>query len=271
MDQMLQVKFIEKIQLTTDTWQFVFEKPKAFSFQAGQYTTLFLGNDNRDFTICVYPKNKNYFSIVTRSVHSGQAKKDISEFKKNLFALPRGSAISFKKPSGGFTLHINKTPKVFLAGGIGITVFYTIIQTIVEKKITIPVTLFVSFSKMSHMIFYDELQDIQRKNKNIQIIYTLSQEPPRHSGKFVRTHPESHSNRSTRLSARFPEAALTSQDDSFETGRISEELIKKYVTDFKKVEYMIAGGEKMVEDTEKLVLNMKVPEENIRIDIFTGY
>lgn len=225
---MTKVTYVRKSELARDTWQFLFKRSKGFLCKAGQYTTLFLGKDNRDFTICTYPSNTDYFSIVT--------KRGISEFKKKLFLLNPGSKIEMNNPAGGFVLSSNALPKVFLAGGIGITVFYTIIHDILFQKITTPVTLLVSFSKKEDIIFYDELQDIQKKNKNIKIVYTLSQE--KWDG---------------------------------EEGRISEKLVKKYVPSFLNAEFMIAGGEQMVYDTEELLLNMKVPQEKIRMDIFTGY
>ncbi len=224
---MQQMQFYKKEKIAQDSWQFWFVKPEEFLLQAGQYITLFLHEDNRDFTVCMDLDNKNYFSIVT--------KKGKSEFKKNLFSLQPNRVLQISEPLGGFVLNKNnKLPKVFLAGGIGITPFYSMIYS--NKNTSIPLTLFASFSKKENVIFYNELQNIQRENKNIRIIYTLSQE--KWDG---------------------------------EEGRISEKLVKKYVPNIQSTEFMIAGGEQMVYDTEKMLLQMKVPQEKIRVDIFTGY
>lgn len=225
---MLRVTFLRKEKIADDTWQFFFTKPHGFDFKAGQYTTVFVGEDNRDFTICANPTNKETFSIVT--------KPGISTFKKTLFSLPITSEISMKEPSGGFVLYNEDTPKVFLAGGIGLTPFYSMITYVSAKKINTPITLLVSFSKKSNFIFYDELVSIARENSNIKIIYTVSKDTWEN-----------------------------------EMGRISEELIKKYVLDLHTPEFFVAGGVEMVEDTEELLLHMGVAEKKIRIDIFTGY
>lgn len=223
---MFEITLLKKREIAAKTWQFIFARPKNFLFEAGQYTTIFLDKENRDFTICADSYNKDKFSIVT--------KLGISEFKKKLFHLPLNSKISMSKPSGGFILRKNKAPKVFLAGGIGVTVFYSIISSHVKTQM--PLTLLASFSKKEDVIFQKELEKIQKENKNITIVYSLSQ-------------------------------------DSWEgeSGRISEKLIQKYVPNFQKSEFMIAGGEKMVEDSEEMLLKMNIPQENVRIDIFTGY
>lgn len=223
---MIPVTFLDERELAKNTWQFLFAKPKNFAFQAGQFTTLFLGTDNRDFTICANPFDKNYFSIVT--------KKGISDFKKNLFSLPKKSAVMMTKPAGGFILKNDATPKVFLAGGIGITPFYSMIQEIISQKKNSDVILFASFSKKEDMFFYNELSHLQ--NKNIHVVYTLSQD-----------------------------------DWHGEKGRISEKLLKKYIDDFHAKEYLIAGSEKMVEDMQELLSKMEISEEKIRVDIFTNY
>lgn len=213
----LQVKFLEKKEIAQNTWQFMFEKPSGFAFVAGQFTTLYIGDDNRDFTICAESYNKKTFSIVTKS--------GISEFKKKLFFLKNNTKILMNKPSGGFLYNKNKTPKVFLAGGVGITVFYSIICS--NKNIKTPITLLASFSKKENIIFQKELEEIQKKNENIKVIYSLS--------------------------------------------RISQDLIQKHIPNFLQAEYMIAGGEQMVYDMEDLLQKMKISQDNIRIDIFTGY
>lgn len=228
MSNIINTHLLSKQQIAKDTWLFTFEK-KHTKHTAGQYTTMYLGNDNRDFTIASSPREEKTFSIIT--------KKGISNFKKKLFSLRIGSALQMEQPAGGFVLpEDTKTAYVFLAGGIGMTPFLSMISFFHEKKYTMPLTLFVSFSKKEQMIFYDMLQKIQQENPFIRIIYTLSQD-------------------------------IWDK----ETGRISENLIKKYISDIHSVEYLIAGGEKMVEDTEKMLLDMGIEESKIRIDIFTGY
>lgn len=229
MSDLLKVQLIKKEKIGKDTWSFSFKKIKEFLFLPGQYVSIFFGNDTRDFTIASSPLQKDEFFIVT--------KEGISEFKNQFFSVPPGSIITLKSPSGGFVLDEKDiAPHVFLAGGIGMTPFYSMITYGNEKKLNTPMTLLVSFSKKEDVIFYNQLKDIAEKNPLINIQYSLSQD---------------------------------TWDG--ERGRISEKLIQKYVPKIRETKYLIAGGEKMVEDTEELLLKMGIDPKNIRIDIFTGY
>ncbi|HYK08622.1 MAG TPA: FAD-dependent oxidoreductase [Candidatus Eisenbacteria bacterium] len=229
MQDTISVSFLGKEKIAKDTWRFLFQKDANFMYQAGQYVSVFLGEDTRDFTIASSPLEKDKFFLVTKNGKSA--------FKKNLFALSAGSKVAMKSPTGGFILREeNTTPLVFLSGGIGITAFHSMITYAHAKGLTFPITLIASFSKREYMIFQEELEKIDAENPLIKIIYTLSQD-----------------------------------NWESEKGRISDAHIKKYVRDMHNKIYMITGGEKMVENTEELLLSMGIDSSKIRIDIFTGY
>jgi ferredoxin-NADP reductase len=57
-------------------------------------------------------------------------------FKRALSALAIGTEVRRKGPTGSFTLHNNVSrPAVFLAGGIGITPFLSMISSAVSNKL----------------------------------------------------------------------------------------------------------------------------------------
>lgn len=219
------IRLLQKEMLAEKTWIFTFEKP--FNFTAGQYVTMLVDTESRDFTIASSPW-ENTFSIVTKS--------GISLFKKKLFSLALDSFILVKHPAGGFTITDKSTHYVFLAGGIGITPFYSMISDIHKKGLRIPLTLLASFSQKRDIIFYKELKKIEKENAYLKSVFTLS-------------------------------------DDTWngEVGRISKNLISKHIQEFKSKKYLIAGSEKMVEDSQQILVDMGVDESHIRIDIFTGY
>lgn len=227
-----EVKLVRKEQIAQDTWLFALEKPKDYSFIPGQYQTVYLTLNNgqvdsRDMTIASSPNIKELW-LVTKIEEKHK------DFKDVLLKMSIGSSISIQGPSGGFAIREEEKPHVFLAGGIGITVFYSMLRNAKENDIKTPMTLLVSFSKKEDMLWFDELKNIE--NENRKIVYTLSQD-----------------------------------DWGKEKGRISESLIKKYVNDTNKPIFMIAGGQEFVDDMNDLLLAIKVPLENIRIDYFTGY
>lgn len=169
MQDVIQVTFLKKEKIAKDTWKFFFNKNEVFQQKPGQYISIFMGQDSRDFTVASSPLEEDVFFLVTKNGKS--------TFKKNLFALSTGSPVMIKPPAGGFVLdEENTTPLVFLSGGIGITPFYSMITYAFEKKLPIPITLIASFSKKEYIIFSEELEKIDIHNPLIKIIYTLSQD-----------------------------------------------------------------------------------------------
>lgn len=236
------LSFQKKEEIAKDTYSFYFDRRGyQFDFFSGQYIRMTLPTNSADgrsisrfFTIASSPLEKEHLIITTKT--------GISEFKKILFALKVGEQVKFFGSIGGFYLDENDTnEKVFLAGGIGITPFYSMITYIFEKRLTIPITLFVSFSLPEEKVFYNELKSISQKNNNIRTIYTI-------------TYPEN-----------------SQEEWAGETGRISEEMIKKYISDITKPTFYVVGSSAMVINTEELLENMGIIPEKIKVEQFTGY
>lgn len=230
--------FIKKEKVSKDAYSFYFTR--AFDFLPGQYIRMTLDIENpdergmpRSFTISSSPL-EDYITITTRIIQSS--------FKKKLESLIPGTKVKFFGPMGSFLFNKeDKTPRVFLAGGIGITPFHSMITYANAKKLAIPVTLFVSFSAVDEVIFKEELEEISKNNPNIKIIYTITYlEDPKDNWKG-------------------------------ETGRISESLIKKYIPNVSTPIYYIAGPPKMVEAMVRIVKNMGVSDEKIKTENFIGY
>lgn len=169
------LKFIKKEKVAKDVYSFCFDRKSIkLDFLAGQYAHIYLpisdekGRGNsRMFTIASSPLEKDYIFIAT--------KKGKSIFKKNLFELIPQVSVKFYGPSGGLVLdEIKKPSYVFLAVGIGITPFLSMIKYANKKNLNIPITLLVSFSKKEDFCFYDELVNISKSNSSIRIIYTLT-------------------------------------------------------------------------------------------------
>jgi len=234
--------FIKKEKVAKDTYSFYFNPAeRGFSFLPGQYVRMTLNIKNpdnrgssRSFTIASSPLEKQHIMITTKIIQSS--------FKKRFMELEPQELVKFFGPIGAFVLNEEeKNPRVFLAGGIGITPFHSMITYAHVKKLSIPITLFVSFSTKEDIIFYNELTAISREMPNIKIVYTIS-------------HPESSK---TKWMG--------------EVGRISEELVKKYVQDIFKPQYFIVGPPAMVAGIEEVVSNMGAANERIFIENFTGY
>lgn len=232
---------LKKEQVAKDTFSFYFSRPADYDFLPGQYNQVTLPiiaadgrGSSRFFTIASSPLEKEYIMITTKI---GQ-----SDFKKKFFSLSMSEQIQFLGPTGGFILQDTDIfNHVFLASGIGITVFRSMITYVAKKKLPITITLFVAFSAPEDIIYYEQLTRIASENHNIKIIYTV-------------THPDK-----------------SREKWNGETGKITEALINRYVTDSIKPIYYIVGPQVMVDGTEELLERMGIEEGRIKIEEFTGY
>jgi ferredoxin-NADP reductase len=231
--------YIKKEQVAKDTFAFYFDRSKEnWEFHPGQYIRMMLPIDNPDdrgtmryFTISSSPLDTQYLRIITKVIQSS--------FKMTLFSLKPGEEVSFYGPNGIFYLHEDEADIVLLAGGIGMTPFISMLEYASAKNLQNNISLFVAFSKPDEMIFFDTLTQISNTHQNIKIIYTI-------------TKPEQ-----------------TSWNG--ENGRISVELIQKYISDSKKPFYYVTGPPPMVEATVKMVEQMGLSEERILQEHFSGY
>lgn len=232
-----ETKFIKKEKIAKNTYTFYFERNKQFNFSPGQYVKIFLEIENPDargssryFTISSSPREENLFLITTKIIKSS--------FKLKLRDLKKGEKIKYIGPIGYFNFNENnKKPKIFLAGGIGITPFHSIIKTLSFDKSLLKVCLLVSFSGEEEAVFYKELKKIESENQNIKIIYSLTHEIKK----------------------------------GFEKGRIDKSLIEKYCPDFKISEFFITGPPQMTEELFETVKSLGIKEDNIFKEDFSGY
>ncbi len=234
--------FLKKEKVSKDAYSFYFDRKSSdFIFLPGQYIRMTLPIENPDergksrfFSVSSSPLEKDYLTVTTRIIQSS--------FKKSLAELVPGTQVKFFGPTGQFIFYEEEIIQhVFLAGGIGITPFRSMITYAAAKRFNTSITLFASFSTVEDMIFYNELTEIATNNPNIKIVYTI-------------THPEN---------------LQTSWQG--ETGRISENLIKRYITDPLQSLCYIAGPPIMVLGMETMVKEMGIAQEKIKKENFIGY
>lgn len=235
--------FIKKEQLNIDTFTFCFKrKGEERNFIPGQYYEMKLPHKNMDergdsrvFTISSSPTNREFITITTRIIQSS--------FKLKLNSLKTGEKIQFDGPWDDLNFEEkDMSPHVFLAGGIGITPYHSILQYCIDKNIQTPMILFVSWKKRDEMIFDDFFRSANNHLENFSYIPTLTEEE---------------------------KLKLDNWDG--EQGRINENMIKKYVMDIKNSKYFISGPQVMVNALKDAVKSMGVSNEKIIAEEFEGY
>ena len=128
---------------------------------------------------------------------------------------------------------------MFIAGGIGITPFRSMIKYLLDIRQRRPIVLFY-VNKTVDDIVYQDVFDRARQQFGLKTIYSLtdkSQVPPGWKG---------------------------------EVGHITPELIKAAVPDYKRCVFYISGRQYMVDSSRKLLRNLKVDTKRIKTDYFQG-
>jgi len=172
----MKLKLIEKRQETPDVITFIFEPLESLSWQPGQYLHYVLHHEPTDdrgsdrwFTNAAAPY-ENHVRITTR-----QATDKGSSFKKKLFSLVEGKKIEMSVVEGDFTVDDSSQELVFIAGGIGVTPFRSLLKQLDHDKKPINVTLLYS-NRDQNIVYKEELEEIAKNNPQFKIYYIFSPE-----------------------------------------------------------------------------------------------
>ncbi|MFZ0521112.1 MAG: FAD-dependent oxidoreductase [Candidatus Acidiferrales bacterium] len=227
--------------LCAGTTAFYFEKPPEFEFEAGQFfnfTLLGLGDmdlegNSRTLSIASAPHERNV--MVAMRLRT-------TAFKRTLNSLPLGTELLLQGPFGWMTLPRNSTrPAVLLAGGIGITPFRSLVWSEAESLSARRILLFYSVRVPEEAAFLEELREMEQHNKRYKLICTVTQ----------------------------PEKSRMAWLG--ETGRISMQMLSKWIPDLSVPIYYIAGPPGMVTGVRQMLIGAGVAEEDIRAEEFYGY
>ena len=127
---------------------------------------------------------------------------------------------------------------MFVAGGIGITVFRCMLRYITEEKLPHRVTLLYSNRDRESTAFLDELQELERKTENVGVVFTMTEDPAWDG----------------------------------ERRMIDEQFLRDHLgEDLDSYTYLVAGPPPMVEGMVETLNSAGVAEEHIRPDRFSGY
>jgi ferredoxin-NADP reductase len=140
---------------TQAIWTFYFHPKTPLSYTAGQFVEVCLPHHTRDdrgqkrwFTLSSSPTDE-LLSITTK--FAGNAS---SSFKKALFELEPGEKISISEPMGDFVLPRDTSrPLVFVAGGIGLTPFHSMLSWLGASGETRDIKFLYSVRNQSEIIF----------------------------------------------------------------------------------------------------------------------
>jgi ferredoxin-NADP reductase len=222
-----------------DTYEFIFAPDRKFAFAPGQYMEWTLGHrypDNRG--------NRRYFTLASAPTEDAvrlgvKFYPQASTFKRALSSMKAGDKISAAHLSGGFVLP--KDPKkklVFIAGGIGITPFRSMIHYLLDKGEARQIVLLYS-NKTAADVAYKDVLDRAAAELGIRTIYVLTAE-------------------------KIPVPGMYS-------GQLDARLIAQQIPDYRERTFYISGPHAMVNAYGNTLRGMGVSRFKIKSDFFPGF
>lgn len=236
----MNAKIKEKNEVAKNTLEVKFDLlGKKVDFKAGQYFFVTLLNapvkDNgkdpiHHFTISSSPNGKEVLALTTRIRNT--------PFKQSLVKMPVGSEVEVGNTGGDFILpdDISK-PLVFIALGIGITPYMSMLRYIKEEFLSYKVTLFYSDSELESLAYFKELEKYEKENPNFKMIAVITKDP----------------------------------NWQGEKRHIDGGVIEDYLKNPNEYIYYISGPPKIVETVAASLAKAGIERENINTDNFTGY
>ena len=233
----MQLKLIARHQEDETCESFQFQPEGPLTFEAGQYLRYTLDHpapDNRGvsrfFTVASAP-SEPFVMLTTRFSTPG------STFKRALRRLEVGAVVEAAGPYGRFTYAEREMPAVFVAGGIGITPFRSILLDLASRPYGADITVLYG-NRTPEIPFRHLFDDLTSKQPRLRIVYVISEPNPEWHGPV---------------------------------GRIDEAFIREHVSLASMPAFYVSGPKAMVEAIEGALHTVGVADEKIKKDYFPGY
>lgn len=236
----LKLNFVGKRQEAEGIYSFAFSGKDSLNFQPGQYlewTIPSSESDNRGnrryFTISSSPTEKELgFTVKMPS--------PTSSFKKHLMQFKDDDSLLATHLAGSFVLPKDPNQKLaFIAGGVGITPFRSIIKYLLDSQQPRNAVLLYSANNFREFAFTDLFK--QAKSVGLKTGYVISN------------------------------AESASKGWPGFVGQINEELIGKTISDYKERQFYVSGPYGFVKTARQELIKLGLPHRQIITDYFPGY
>lgn len=234
------LKIVEIVQETYDIKTFRLRREDGHlfpKFNEGQFITFQIGDSDqgvmRSYSLSSSTTNREVVSVSIKLLEGGIGSGWFHDRKV-------GDVVMAFPPNGQFTTaenHSEDNQYVFVAGGIGITPFMSMIKSNLDLVKKGTMNLFYGMKTTQDMAFHNELVALAAGNSNLNYIPVLSEQDDKWSG---------------------------------EKGFIGIDLIKRTVPDYKQCKYFFCGPPIMTEKISESLLNDGVEEEAIHTEKFAS-
>ena len=159
-------------------------------------------------------------------------------FKRTLAELEVGDEVEVEGPKGSFLLPEDTDVEyVFVAGGIGITVFRSMLRFIADTGAPYRVTLVYSNRERASSPFLDELAELEQRITGLRVVLTMTDDPAWEG----------------------------------ERRTVDPSMLADVLGGLDGRTFLVAGPPAMAEGVTGALKDAGVPEEQVRADAFSGY
>jgi glycine betaine catabolism B len=237
----MRIHLKERRSETTDVMSFIFDlKGQQLEYRPGQILHYELDalafpderGNRRHFTISSSPSEEGIVTFTTRMRGSG--------FKETLRQAPIGYEITCDDPEGEFILGQGETRwrHVFIAGGIGITPYRSMLRYAVDMGEPLNVLMLYFSRSSSDIIFKRELETIAVRMPTFSLVNVLTEHEAGWKG---------------------------------EQGKLGEAMLRKWVPDAERALFWLSGPPSMISAYRELLELIGIKEQSIRTERFMGY
>lgn len=238
--QRVALRLKRKQRLAPGIVDFAFTPSQRLTFAPGQYLELTLPHAHPDSR-----GNRRYFTVASSPTEEQVSLgvrfyKEGSSFKRALYAVDARTPLVAGQVAGDFTLPRDPARKLaFIAGGIGITPYRSMLKYLLDTRQQRDIVLFYSNRAPEEIVYRDVLGEAQAK-LGTRVVYTLTE----------------------------PTAIPPNWTDA--RGRISGAMIREAAPDFRERTFYLSGPPEMVKAFERVLRGMGVPRGQIKRDFFPG-
>jgi ferredoxin-NADP reductase len=223
----------EIIPRTPNVTSFRFPRPAELDYKAGQFFFITIKPTGKELS-----KHFSFSSSPTEKGHIEFTKKFTdSEFSAALKNLEPGDWAMIDGPYGKFTFD-DESKIGMLAGGIGITPLMSVCKYCTDKQLKTKIALLYGCRTEADIAFGKELEEMQRQNSALKIVFILGEANPNWTGAV---------------------------------GVITADMVKQEIPDYKETMFYTCGPPAMVDVMEKLVESLGLLKSQLKREYFAGY
>ena len=229
-----------KEKVAEGVYHFTFMPDKKLSFKPGQYLEWTLGHDHPDTR-----GNRRYFTIASSPTEDAvmlgvKFYEKPSTFKQKLLSLKPGDTVMAAQLAGGFVLPKDPNKKlVFIAGGIGITPFRSMLKYLTDHNEKRSITMIYSSATAEEVAYYDVFKAAAQK-LGVNTIFT------------------------------FTDKAKVDPKWQGHTGYVDAAMITQDIPDYRDRTFYVSGPHSLITASENVLAGMGIPKSQIKTDFFPG-